>query len=396
VVLRHRDFALHWSGQMVSQLGSQLNYVALAWIVLRATGSATAMAGVYLAQILPPALFGWIGGVMVDRSDRRRLMIVCDLVRCALVAVLPLVGPKLWAVYAVTFAVSALTLLFYAAEKSVIPHLVPEDEWTEGNAFAEITSQAAGLAGPVVAGLLLVWLPSPADVLYVDAATFAVSAVCIAAMRWRDRSHAGEGEVVGAALEGLRFLVRDRFLLVVLVTAAVGNFLAMPFAVVFPVLSERVLGSGAPGFGGLMGGFGGGMLVGSLAAAALARRLSPGAVVYGGMALLGVSFAAMSAVGGLWIDVALAALAGFGVAPGNAVVLTLVQQRTPSDMQGRVFASLFTLVGIAAPLGVALAGPCLDAFGPLLLLLGIGALTVACAVAGWTVLTRLALPSHAP
>lgn len=392
MVLRSRDFALHWCGQVVSQLGNQFNYVALAWLVLQRTGSGTAMGGVYLAQVLPGALFGWVAGVAVDRADRRRLMIACDCIRALAVLSLPLAwrwgSLPLWLIYAVTFVVSTLSIGFFAAEKAVIGQLLPPADWTEANAFAEMTTNLAGLAGPVLAGVLVAVLPSAVDALYFDAGSFVASAGCIAAMRWRDRPHeapsSGARAVIDDARAGLAFLLSNRFLATVLVTATAVNFLIMPFAVVFPVLSQRTLHSGSQGFGALMGGFGGGMLLGSLAAAAIARRLADRAVIYGGMALLGVAFAAMGAVASLAVDVGLAAVGGFCVAPANALVFTVVQRGTPERLQGRVFASMFALTSVAAPLGVALAAPLVDAYGPPRVLLAMGALTVVAACIGAT------------
>ncbi|MGE0494591.1 MAG: MFS transporter [Vulcanimicrobiota bacterium] len=389
MVLRNRDFALLWCGQLVSQLGNQFNYIALAWLVLTTTGSSVAMSGVFLAQVLPNALFGCFAGVVVDRCDRRRLMLFTDWLRAGLVLALPglvLYGAlPLAAIYGVTFLVSSLSLLFYASEKSMLPNLVSSDELTEANAYSEMTAQAAGLVGPVLAGLLVAVLPSPVYVLFLDGASFAVSALTLLAMRWRDARRPTErlrvSQWLSEGLAGIRYLVRGRFLRIVFLTATAVNFLVMPFAVVFPVYAREVLLAGAPGFGWLMGGIGAGMLLGSLAAGWLARRLEPAVIVYAGMALLGVSFALMAHVDHLGPAILLAAVAGFGVSPGNAVILTMVQRTTPEEMQGRVFSSLFAVVGMAAPLGVGLAGPLLGVVGPATLLGWIGGLTLL--AAGW-------------
>lgn len=397
ILLRRREFGLLWAGQLVSQLGNQLNYVALAWLVLTTTGSTTLTGGVFLAQILPNALFGWWAGVVVDRFPRRALMIAVDLARGVLVLLIPLSG-QAWVIFPVTFLVSCLSLMFYSAEKSLIPRLVPEHELTEANAYAEMTAQAASLFGPVLAGLLLAWLASPMHVLYLDAASFVVSALALAAMRSRSEPRASSpltpAKLLAEAREGLSYLLRSRFLRLVFLTAMAGNFLAMPFAVLFPVFSERALKAGHQGFGWLMGGLGAGMVLGSLAAAPLARRLQPATVIYAGMGLLGLAFALLSAAPNLPLSVLLAALAGFGVAPGNAVVITLVQRITPPEMQGRVFSSLFAMVGLAAPLGVTLASPLVGSLGPRPMLLGLGCATLVVAAGGYLLLVRECVPGQ--
>lgn len=383
--LRGRDFRLLWIGQAVSQLGNQFNYVALAWMVLKLTGSSAAMAGVFLAQVLPNALLGWVAGLVVDRADRRRLMAACSAVRGLLVLALPLAYLEhrmaMGLVYGVTFAVSSLTLVFYAAEKTAIPEMVDEADLTAANAYAEMTSQASALAGPVLAGMLIAALPSPIYALYADVLGFAASTVALLAMRWRPvrRVPNAESGWLREALQGLQFLARDPFVRLICVTAAAVNFLVGPFAVIFPVFSERTFAGGAVGFGWLMGGLGGGMLLGSLCTPRLSATLSEATIIYGGMAVVGVAFASMGAAPTLPLAVAGAAVAGFCVAPGNAVILTLVQRLTPPHLQGRVFATLFAAVSVATPLGVALAAPMLDLVGPRAVLLGVGALTVAAA-----------------
>lgn len=401
MVLRHADFAKMWFGQLVSKLGSQFNYIALAWMVLQQTGSGTLTGGVYMAQVLPSALFGWVAGVVVDRGDKRKIMIGCDILRGLLVCLLPIFWlsfgyHSLALVYGVTFGISLLSLIFFSAEKSLLPMLVPEEELTEANAYAEMTEQMGGLIGPVVAGILIASLPSPLDILYIDAATFFVSSITLVFLTWRDTTERGPSAtgwraVYEEAKEGVVWLLKDRFLRVVFVTAASVNLLIAPFTVVFPVLSDRVLRTGSEGFGWLMGGIGGGMLLGSLVAAWLARRLSAPVIIYGGMALIGGSFFAMSYSENLVLSTALAALAGFSLSPSNAIFLTLVQEGTPPSLHGRVFGSLFALMNLTIPLGVAIVSPLLDYVGALDILMCIGSLTMLGALLG-----RIALGDSQP
>lgn len=405
MVLRHPDFLKMWLGQLVSKLGSQFNYVALAWLILQQTGSGTLTGGVYMAQVLPNALFGWVAGVAVDRGDKRKIMITCDLLRAGLVCLIPISWVTfgyhhLAVVYLVTFGVSLLSLVFFAGEKSLLPELVPEDELVEANAYAEMTEQTGALLGPVLAGLLLATLADPMNVLYLDAASFGLSALALGLLSWRDKAHKVPAEggwrvVVAEAKEGMDWLMKDRFLKVVFLTAATINLMIAPFTVVFPILSDKVLKAGSQGFGWLMGGIGGGMLLGSLLAAWLSRVLSAPLLIYGGMAAIGGAFFSMGFAHHLWSCVLLAAVAGFCLSPSNALFLTLVQEGTPPELQGRVFGSLFGLMNLTIPLGVAVVSPLLDYVGASEVLMGIGALTLVGAGIG-----RIALgdsrPNRAP
>ena len=388
LILSHRDFRWLWLGQLLSKLGSQFNYIALAWMMLSSTGSSLATGGVYLAQILPAALLGWGAGVVVDRSDRRRLMILLDGGRALLVA--SLLGawwlgrlhPAL--IYTVTFLVSSLSLIFFAAEKSIIPHLVTPQELTEANAYAEMTEQIGAMLGPALAGMLIALLPSPIWLLAFDALSFGLSALTLMALNWRDLARPGPGgNPLAEIKEGLHYLLREPFLRRVLVTVTAVNFLVAPFSVVFPILAERTLRAGPQGFGALMGAIGAGMLLGSLLVGPLSRRLSPAQLIYGGIALAGLGFGLMGATTHLGMAAGLAGLAGFGVAPANAVILTRVQQRTPQALQGRVFASMFALVTLAVPLGTMLVAPLIDWLGPQQVLMGMGTGTLATAALSW-------------
>lgn len=400
MVLRIRDFRLLWIGQTISQLGSQFNYVALAWMVLQATGSSVAMGGVFLAQVMPGALFGWVAGLVVDRVNRRRLMIACSVVRGMLVLTLPVSFAfgymPMALVYGVTFVVATMTLLFYASEKTVIPEMVSEAMLTEANAYAEMTSQIANLAGPVLAGMLVAVLPSPVYALYLDVFGFAVSAAALFLMGWRDAGHAPEvgTGVVGQALEGVGFLFHDRFLRVVCVASVAANFLIGPFAVVFPIFSDKVLHTGSVGFGWLMGGIGGGMMLGSLAAARLATRLGEVAIICGGMTVVGGAFVVIGVAPDLTISTLAAAAAGFFIAPANAIILTQVQRGTPPHLQGRVFSTLFAVSSVALPGGVALAAPLVDHLGCRQVLMGMGAFTAGVALTTYVFLRRLEPPAH--
>lgn len=387
----NRDFALLWTGQLVSQIGNNFNYIALAWIILALTGSPSMMAGVMIAQLLPNALLGLVMGVFADHFDRWKLLVFCDVVRALLVASMALLAlsasPQLWYIYSAVFAVSSLSLLFSAAEKSVIPEVMRGERLVEANAFQEMTSQIAAMIGPVLAGIVIASLPSPAYVLYFDAATFFVSALTILfirSIRRRDAKKSGltAGSFCREAREGFKFIAGERVLAVITLTAMLVNFSIYPLFTVFPVYAKEVLHMGAEGFGSLLGAFGFGMLAGSLAAAAVASRLSRAVTLYGGMAVVGLSFTAMAFLRSPVPAFACAALIGLVIAPGNAVILSMAQKQTPEEMMGRFFALMLSLSACAAPLGVAAATALMERAGVVKTVLAMGIFSTAVALAG--------------
>jgi MFS transporter, DHA3 family, macrolide efflux protein len=390
-VLKNRSFFLLWSGQVISQIGNSFNYIALAWLVLTLTGSAVKMGGVLIAQLLPNALFGIFLGVLVDRLRRRELMIFCDVTRALLVLSLPLLyvfhRMPLWYVYLNVFLVSSLSLLFSSAEKSLIPALVKQDELTAANAFQEMTSQFASLIGPVLAGVLVAMLSSSIRILYIDAATFIVSAVTIFFVTVGSGSGTiGESLTAGSffsdAREGFVFLKEERLLLIILLTAMIVNFSCYPFMVVLPVYVREVLKSSAVLFGILMGSFGGGMLCGSLLASFMCRKFSARLIIYGGMAIVGLVFISFAFVKMPLVAGVFALLAGLVIAPGNVVILSLVQLKTPDILLGRVFTLNFALSALAAPAGVALATLFMGLYGPSMTFMLMGLMVLLTALCG--------------
>jgi len=391
-----RNLFLLWLGQVVSQVGNTFNYMALSWLILVLTGSPVKMGGVFLAQLLPVPLLGIPAGVIADRFDRRRLMMAADIARCVLVLSIPLLHLAgwlpLWYIYVTTFLVSAISLAFASAEKALVPSLVETKDLAAANGFIESSSQIAALVGPVAAGILISILSGPVSILYIDAATFLFSTLCLALMaigrlerpKIRDLS-------LGAALArfghdtkaGVHFLSQNRPLMVVMTTAVVVNFAVSPIMVIFPFLADKVFKTGAPGFGWLMGGFGGGMLAGSLLAGIVAHFLAFRYVVFGGMGVVALTLAGMGLCPFFWVDVLLGALAGLMVAPANALIITEAQRRTPPQMLGRVFAALNSGGAMAMPLSIALASWLLEKLNPMFILLGMAALTLMAAIGGF-------------
>src|SRR5262252_9231457 len=129
-VLRQRNFALLWSGALISDLGSGMLYVALPFYVFFHTGSTLATGGMVVAEIVPSLLLGSITGVLVDRWDRRRTMIVCDLIRAVLILLLLVAPPadNLWLLYIVATGESVVSLFFGQADAALLPSVVPGDK----------------------------------------------------------------------------------------------------------------------------------------------------------------------------------------------------------------------------------------------------------------------------
>src|SRR3984957_16633273 len=181
-----RDFWLYFSGQLISQVGSSFTLFALPLLVFKLTHSATSLALTTAANLLPYLLFGLVLGALVDRIDRKRMMLLTDVGRACVIVILPLLalsgGLRVEAIYAVAFVQSTLGILFNCGEFAAIPSLVGRDDLVAANGRIMATNSAGQILGPILAGVLVTLMP-PAELLFFDAASFLISAGSLAAIR---------------------------------------------------------------------------------------------------------------------------------------------------------------------------------------------------------------------
>jgi MFS transporter, DHA3 family, macrolide efflux protein len=355
---------LLWAGQFVSQLGDRLAALAFPWLVYSATGSAFGTGMVFALYTLPWVLFGPFAGVVVDRVDKRRLMIAMDLVRTVAVVVVPLLAARsLPSVYILAFVISSLGVFFDPAKMAILPEIVPPGRLLRANSLLSTTENLTEITGWAFAGLLLAAV-STSSAFRIDAATFAVSAVALALMPYRAPARAAAEAATGAFWrefrEGFTFLRSERGLranTVMIVVCVAGLGAAYPLTFLFAV---NVLHGGARAFGALEAVVGVGFLAGSLALAAMATRVHKGQVMIAGLLAMGACLALVAITGSVWA--AAVPFVAFGVA--NAAVLisvdTYLQQSSPEGIRGRVLGTRFTLTqgtyAVSVLVGGALAG----------------------------------------
>ena len=181
-----RDFWWYFGGQLTSQVGSSFTLFALPLLVFRLTHSATSLALTTAANFVPYLLFGLVLGALADRVNRKRMMLLTDVGRAAVIIVLPVLALsgtlRVADIYAAAFVQSTLGILFSCGEFAAIPSLVGRDDLVAANGRIMATNSAGQILGPILAGVL-VTLISPADLLFFDAASFLISAASLAAIR---------------------------------------------------------------------------------------------------------------------------------------------------------------------------------------------------------------------
>jgi MFS family permease len=407
-LLKTRDFGLLFAGQTISQIGDSLNKVALLWFVYELTGSALKMTVVGLLQTLPPLLFGPLIGVYLDRFRKKPVMIAVDLLRTLLILLIPLLylieALTLDRLYVLVFINAIVSTIFGPALASAVPLIAPKDRLTAANALMQSTTNVGLLVGPAASGIGIALIGAQ-NVLYVDAATFLLSALCLMPIRMHETlDHAalmskGKGWTDGVAqdlLAGFRFVfVEQKIVLLLMLTATLYSVGVSAFVFLLPVFAKDVLAAGPVQLGWLWSSLGVGMLIASLCLASIRQgdvsrrlRIISGALAVGGLAvgLLGFLHAPLAAG-------AVIAVIGGSTAMFTPLVWTMLQELTPAHMLGRVFTS-FATGGMASSMaGMAGFGWAADTIGPAASLGGISIILLLTAAAAGLFSTA---KSHAP
>ncbi len=378
-VLRARGVAALVGSQVVSGLGSQMTFLALPWFVLATTGSPTRMGVVLAAELAPVAVLGIPSGAAIARYGARTTMLVADLARAPLVASIPLLHALGWLSFPLLLCLVALIGVFlapyFASQALILPELVGDDERVvaQATAVVEGARRATSLLGPAAAGVLIASFSAPV-VLYVDGATFVCSFVLLALLVPR-RPPLPRTEESGGLLAGIGFLLRDRTLRVLCVTALFANGFGQMLGAGLTVLAFEEYGS-ARVAGLFFAAFGAGAVVGSIAAVRLVGRFEPLRLGAAAFVALTIPVFVLSVELPIPAVVAALALSSFFGPIVNAPLISVITMRTPQAIRAKVMTGVITAAMLAGPAGLIVAGPLLDAWGarPVFLLVAAGQL----------------------
>ncbi len=372
--LKNRQVALLFAGQLLSQIGDQFLFIAGLSMVTRLTESSLALGGLALAISVPQLLLGLVGGVYVDRLNRKQVMIVADVARGLFV--LPVLWAyahgELWVLYPVMMGLSVAGVFFYPARNAVIPNIVEPKLLLSANVLVQASYILAMIFGASSAGLIVgQWGPQAAIVF--DSLTFLASAVLIALMRIpskaRGEARANVRAVWHDLLEGLRYIWWHAFLnrvLVITAVAALGISAIMILGIKWlEELFERGNISLQPetGFGIAVATMGLGVAVGAVVVQRLASKLPVNQVVGVCLGLVGVSIVGFALAPNFALVLPAAAAIGLCTVVARAGLATLTHQIVHDDIRGRVESAVNMVVSsssaTAQALSSALAVPAL-------------------------------------
>ena len=370
--LRHRPFAFLWFGQTISRLGDSIYRVALAWWVLEKTGSAAAMGTVLVFTTVPLLIFVLLGGVMVDRVDRVRLMLASDLVRgvaVGLAAVLGLTGHlELWHVYVLSILFGLVDAFFQPAYVALVPQVTPAELRPSANSLTSLSGQVTGILGPALAAAVVA-LGSTSLAFVLDTVSFVLSAACLVPLVGMVFSRGpvtkASGNVWKELREGLAVVVHSPWLWVTIAIASLANItLSGPMGVALPFLVKEFLHSDVGVLGLLTSMNSVGYVVGAVALGNLPRLRWRGLLAYGSWVVASLMLVLMGIVPSVPVAAAAMLLMGASFSVFGLIWTHTLQELVPTEMLGRVASLDYLGSYLFLPVGYAISGWVTDQTGP--------------------------------
>jgi MFS family permease len=352
-VLRHRDFRFIWGAEGLSQTGTQIQRVAVAWQVFELTGDPFQLGLLGLVRFAPLFVFGLVGGVVADRYDRRLTLIVTQLALMAVAAAFAVLtatgGITLPLIYALTALSALLGAVAAPTRHALIPTLVPEAAMPAAMTMGVLTFQAAGMAGPAIGGALVASVGIAASYA-VDAVTFGLVALSAIAVQTRPVRAAPIGSGWAAGIEGLRFLRESPVLLGTMGLDFIANFFGAS-TTLMPIFAAEILGGGPRTLGLLLAAPAAGAVAGATVMASRRPLARPGVAILAAIVVYGASIAAFALSRNLWLSLGLLAASGVADSVSVSQRHTLRNLVTPDRLRGRVAAAHATFAGGGPQLG---------------------------------------------
>ena len=365
-----RDFTLLWGGQVISSFGDAMTSFALLLLVNKLTGSTAALATMAIMLALPTLIFGLIAGVYIDRLDRKRIMIVSDLLRGILVLGFLLVdsAEKVWILYLIGFLQATVGTFFTPARSAMLPNIVPKEGLLAANSIAQTSTIIFNLLGIGIAGAIIGVMDDYSTIFMIDAGTFFLSLLFIMRIRYQSNSTKTDEDITASVVfrelsAGLKITFSNRILLgtitgmvVTMLGLGAVNVLLVPLLINDLQIAETW-------FAAIELGQTSGMIISGAVVAGLAAKIKPRHLLSSGLIGVGITVALISLVGNVWHVILTLFAIGLFVPPVQASAQTIIQTSVPDDLRGRTGSANNALITSAQIGSMAAAGILADAIG---------------------------------
>jgi MFS family permease len=362
----NRNLGLLLSGQLVSQIGDKFHMLAVAFLVLKTTGSPAKMGLVLFCSVFPGMLLGFISGAFLDRYSRKAIIVGADVARGLIVAVVCI----LFSLEALSFPVllgaqalvSVCTAFFDPAIPTIIPQIVEREQLPRANSQTQFVSGISTIIGPVLGGLTVAWagyLP----VFIINAGSYLFSAGFESFIRLPafERTASGQTKIVDDIVEGCRYVYRRSSLVIILVMVGVIHFFVGSIEAVIPVLATNLKGGGAENIGLIQTCFGLGTILAALFISLRNIKGREALILFGSVFLIGLSLLMISGMHLSGIRIVLPFLSLFLVIGGLIIFAgtsfrSMIQKEVDDRMMGRVFGFVSSVGNISIPLAMLIFG----------------------------------------
>ena len=392
---RHRNYRLFWTGMLISLIGTWMQSVGQAWLVLQLTNDPIALGLVAAAQFMPVLVLGLFGGIVADAVSKRKALYVTQTVAALLalsLAFLVVSGAvQVWQVFVLALLLGVVNAFDMPIRQSFVIEMVGREDIANAVALNSAVFNLTRIIGPAIAGLLIAAI-GIAPLFFINAATYVAMILALLLMRphalhppsqrvilernWRS--------VVDRLVEGLRYVRGDKPIFLAISILGVVSIFALNFSVMIPLVARDLLGGNADTYGFLMAATGVGSLLSALTIAFGARPTMRRLLV--GAAVIGISMIGLGISRNLFLSLGLMFLAGWGTIAMAATCNTLIQLNVPDVLRGRVASVYTTVFAGSTPFGGLFSGALAAIGGPGAALVVGGSMAVLAALVGaWQV-----------
>ena len=358
--LRHRNFQLFFSGQLISLIGTWMQTIAQSWLVYRLTGSPLLLGTAGFASQFPVFLVAPLGGIAADRFNRQRLVIatqISSMILAAILAVLTLTGVvEVWHIFVLAALLGVVNAFDIPARQSFLVDMVGKEDLMNAIALNSSMFNGARIVGPAISGILVARI-GEGWCFFANSVSYIAVITGLLLMRVERPSRlAPSGPAVARLIEGFQFARNTAPIRALLLLLGLVSLVAMPYSVLMPLFADRVLHGGARGLGILMGATGVGALLGALTLATRSGVRGLGRWVAFSCGGFGIGLVLFSLSRTFWLSAMLLLPVGFCMMLQMSSSNTLIQAMVPDELRGRVMA-LYTMMFMGmAPFGSLFAG----------------------------------------
>ena len=370
-----------WIGQALSLIGSSLTQFVLLWWITSTTNSASALAIAGVMALLPQALLGPLGGTLADRLPRRLIMIVSDSITALCMIVLVLLFSsntvQIWHIYVLMFIRSSMQAFQSPAASASTANLVPNSWLPRVAGLNQSLQGIMTIAAAPLGALALAWLPlQGALMIDVVTAILGISPLVFYSVPQPKETQNKTSSVWNDFREGVRFVARDRGLLTLYTILGLVILTLMPTFSLTPLLVKQHFGGGINEVALMEGLSGVGMIVGGVLISIFPAKRPILILMVSFVVSCGtVALTALAGSNAFWLAIVWWVVSGLTFSTGNAPMMSVLQTVVPNHMQGRVLSLMSTIMGLAGPIGLAIAAPLGEAFGVRSVFIGGGVLS---------------------